>query len=383
MTHPSSIVAKGLALVVLAAPLFARSSERVERRVAAMGTLLVLDVGAPTRAEALRASEAAVRALARVEQRLSTWSSESELARLNAARVGEAFALSPELAAELARARELWRATGGAFDPGVGALVRAWGLREGGRKPSPDELAGAFAAGGFGALELGDGTATRLRAGLVLEEGGFGKGVGLDAALAALRDAGATDAVLDLGGQLAVLPGGGDQETAFAVAHPRARAQAVVELRIGGGSLATSGNSERAIEVNGERRSHLIDPRTGEPAADFGSVTVWARDATTADALSTALFVLGPDAGLEWAAAHAGVEALYLVDADDGGLLAAGTAGLAGRAFALAEGLTLELAPAPELRSPPAPPAEAETPHGGGLAFGSTSCWMPPCTSPR
>jgi thiamine biosynthesis lipoprotein len=105
-----------------------------------MGTHLGIEVTAPTRAAALAASEAAVRAIEAVEVRLSTWTDASELARLNAAPVGQPVALSPELAADLALAREVWRDTDGAFDPGVGALVRAFGLRDGGREPAAGEL---------------------------------------------------------------------------------------------------------------------------------------------------------------------------------------------------------------------------------------------------
>src|SRR5262245_26392913 len=93
---------------------------RVERRLAAMGTWLELSVRAGDRAAALAGSERAVRALEACEARLSTWRDDSELARLNRAPVDEWQELSPELAADLARAREFWLATGGAFDPGLG-----------------------------------------------------------------------------------------------------------------------------------------------------------------------------------------------------------------------------------------------------------------------
>lgn len=337
-----------LSLVVLAfLPLRAVAQETVERHLSSMGTYVSLDVTAPTRAEALAASEAAVRALEAVEARLSTWRDDSELARLNAAPIGAPFALSPELAHDLERARDLWRATDGTFDPGVGALVRAYGLREGGRTPTAEERAEALATGGFGSLSLKDGVAVRLRPGLVLEEGGFGKGIGLDAALDALRAAGATSAVIDLGGQLAILEQDAAAPGSYAVAHPRDRARPVLELALASGSLSTSGNSERGITVDGQRAGHILDPRSGEPAGDFGSVTVWAESGLDADALSTALFVLGPDAGLDWAAAHPGVEALFLVAGDDGALTARATAGFAERLTVLDPALTLTRSDAP------------------------------------
>lgn len=315
----------------------------VQRRLGAMGTWLELEVAAPSRGQALQASEAAVRAIEAVEQRLSTWREDSELARLNRAPAGEAWLLSAELRADLERARRLCLATDGAFDPGVGALVVAWGLRTGGRRPTGAELAAALAPGGLAGLAL-DGACAVRPAGLSLEEGAFGKGVGLDAACAELARHGATWATVDLGGQI-VLQGAQTASPArrFGVADPRARERVVLELEIASGSLATSGNSERGIVVDGERRAHILDPRTGIPVRDFGSLTVWAPDATTADALSTALYVLGPEAALTWAARHSEVEVVVLSTDEDGRLSAHASAGLRARLHPVVDDLHVTL----------------------------------------
>lgn len=338
----------------------------VERRLVLMGTEARLSVEARAedgaRAAALAASEAAVEALERAEARLSTWTETSELARLNRAPVGEAVALSPRLAAELAAADACRRATGGAFDPGVGPLVDAWGLREGGRLPSPRELAAARLAAGGDGLELGEGgTAVRRRPGLRIEEGGFGKGAALDAAVVRLAaDPAVASARLDLGGQVALYerPGRPAEAVELAVAHPRNRQLPVVAITLSGGSLATSGNSERGITVAGERRSHLLDPRTGEPAPDFGSLTVWTpgpESALQADCLSTGLYVLGPEAALAWAAAHPGVEVLVLRSAGEGEAVEAlATPGLRGRLRALDPAVVQEI----RFSSGAKPPAE-------------------------
>ena len=126
----------------------------VERRVMLMGTSLEIAVEAADRETALAASERAVHALEAAEARLSTWREDTELARLNRAPAGEPFALSPELASYLAAARRCWEETDGAFDPAVGPLVQAWGLRQGGRRPSAEEQRAAVAAAGFGDLRL-------------------------------------------------------------------------------------------------------------------------------------------------------------------------------------------------------------------------------------
>jgi thiamine biosynthesis lipoprotein len=326
-----------LAAILAVRALAAEPSATVERRLALMGTRLDLTVAAPDRAAALAASEKAVAALAAAEARLSTWRDDSELARLNRTPVGMPFALSPALADELRAARECWAETGGAFDPTVGPLVAAWGLRSGGRLPSAAELRRAVAATGMAGLALDGGAAVRLRPGVAVEEGGFGKGAGLKAALAALAASGAIAATLDLGGQLALF-GPGRRE--LAVADPRRRDRPVVTLAIDRGSVATSGNSERGIRAGGRRRGHLLDPRTGRPAPDFGSLTVWADDPLLADCLSK-LYVLGPERALAWAAAHPGVEVLALLPRGRG-LQALASRGLAGRLKKIAEGVEIE-----------------------------------------
>jgi len=273
----------------------------VDRQVETMGTVLWLEVQAKDRSEGLRASEEALRAVEAARARLSTWTTESELARLLASGVGEEFELSALLAEELSSARRLSDLTSGAFDPSIGALSQAWGLRSGGRTPSAQELERARSECGAELWEIEGRIAVRRHIGLSIDEGGFGKGAALDQALASLEEAGVHRATLNLGGQLAFL---GDAEHVVPIADPLDRGSSLVEITVKGGSVATSANTERA--------GHLIDPRSGLPAKDFGSVTVWAADALTADALSTGFFVLGPVAGLVLAEVTPGVEAVFI-----------------------------------------------------------------------
>ena len=302
----------------------------VERRLTVMGTEFVLFLEGPSRAAALVASEAALRALEEAQKRLSTWVDDSELARLNGAAPGFPFPLSPTLHRELSEAHRCWVVTEGAFDPGIGALLDAWGLRSGGREPSEQQRRRALQGGGLWALELSaNGTATRKLPGLRLDEGAFGKGAGLDQAVKALQEA--NDAVsgwIDLGGQW-VAVGTGPPRT-LALAHPRDRRRPILELSVAAGSVATSGNSERGLEIDGERFAHLLDPATGTPSPDFGSLTVIAPTALEADCLATGLYVMGPERALGWAKGHAGVE-VVVIEAQQGSLRARATSGLKDR----------------------------------------------------
>jgi FAD:protein FMN transferase len=294
--------------------------ETIVRHLAVMGTALALSVSAPTRGRALDASEAAVLAVEAAEHLLSTWRDDTPLARLNTARSGAASPVPAELFHLLKNLFEWSEKTGGAFDPTVAPLVSAWGLRSGGRIPGASELLDARRATSpsLFSFEESSSSVSRRHGAAGIDEGAWGKGWALDRAAEAARAAGASGLVLDLGGQ--VLASGA--ETPVAVAHPRDRARIAATLRVTNASASTSGNSERGFVVNGRRVGHILDPRTGEPAPDFGSVTVVAPDGLTADILSTAFFVLGPDAGLALSvrlrASGVTHETLFIFEGDDG-----------------------------------------------------------------
>lgn len=263
-----------------------------ERTLLAMGTVLTLRM--PSGSGTLEPALAEVMAL---EERCSTWRPESLWSRLNA---GEAVVLPPEDRALLVKVVELSRRTNGAFDPLLGRLIQAWGLRSGGRVPSEPELAEARAAAGVDHLQGLPGGVT-LRGGAWLEEGGFLKGHALDRLAARLRHGGARAGLLDFGGQL--LAWGPAQSVDVADPKDRQLPRLTVDLR--NASLSTSGTSERG--------RHILDPHTGRLSESWGSVAVVRPTGLEADILSTALYVMGPDRGSAWAEAH-GVAAAFLLN---------------------------------------------------------------------
>lgn len=241
-----------------------------------MGTVCEVAVPAGHEAEI----ESAFAEAKRIESMLSTWTEESELARLNRG----TGAPSDELRALLDHAADWSKKTGGAFDPRVKALVEVWKTREAGTLPSVSALAAAKQS-------------TRI------EEGAFGKGYALDRMLAGIT---AAEAMINFGGQLAVRG-----ELRVTIADPEQRDRPVVAFTMRDGSLSTSSGSEKTFEVEGRRFSHIFDPRTGEALPPRGSVSVLAADALSADILSTALYVMGEDEGLRWAETH-GVAAVFI-----------------------------------------------------------------------
>lgn len=290
---------------------------QVERETVRMGTRLSVRVTSGDRVSAVVAIERAFAEVDRVESRLSSWRPDSDLSRLNGASPGSPRAIPKELAVVLARAFRWRSSTDGAFDPAIGALVDAWDLRGSGRRPSEREIEDALAASGERAFSFDAERGVAIRRGQAawIDAGGFGKGVALAAIRRVLRAEGVRSGFVDFGGQVLVFGSGSDVGGArtIGVAHPRHRDRQVASLRLRDASAATSGQSERFVDVNGQRFGHVLDPRSGRPVPAWGSVTVVARDPFVADVLSTALFVMGPNAGLAWVDAHPDVAALFLV----------------------------------------------------------------------
>ncbi|MDX1577311.1 MAG: FAD:protein FMN transferase [Gemmatimonadota bacterium] len=302
----------------------------VDREAVVMGTSLRIELEAPTEADARRSVDRLFDAVRELDRRWTTWGPESGLSRANAAETGVAVPLDRETYRILSRAWDLTDRTDGAFDPTVGALVDAWDLRGEGREPGIDALDRALASTGRGCFDLSAArrTLTRRCPDAWIDLGAIGKG----AALATIRDLleqdGIAAARVDFGGQLLIH--GAEYASTVQIADPRARRRAVFEWRAVRGSVATTSQSERWIRTASGRRGHVIDPRTGVPVEPWGSVTVHADDPVEADALATALFVMGPDEGSRWLAARPEVEALFLLAGEDG-VIACGRESLVAR----------------------------------------------------
>lgn len=278
-----------------------------------MGTQLRVVAAGESREQTARAIESAFAEVRRLEDVLSSWRPDSDLSALNAAAPG--FPQKPpaklgELLQEVAPWVEL---TGGTFDPAVGALIDAWDLRGEGRVATAAELEKAMAATGSRGFAFGREQVTRLSEGAWLTAGAFGKGAALRSARRALAEAGVVSALLDFGGQLVALGDGpGEEGWNVEVAHPAVRDRPAARLRLKNASAATSGFSERFVEIDGVRYGHIVDPREGRPVPAWGSVTVVVEDPLLADLLSTALFVMGPQDGMSWLQEHSEVAALFL-----------------------------------------------------------------------
>ncbi|HTN14167.1 MAG TPA: FAD:protein FMN transferase [Sphingomonadaceae bacterium] len=272
---------------------------------ASMGTHWSLELSGDAEPRVL---EALVQAeLDAVVSEMSQWEPESELSRFNRAEAGSWHALSPGFFHVLRAGLAMARASGGAFDPTLGAVVDLWGFGPLPVKhipPLPEAVATARALSGWEKVEL-DETNRRARqpGGLRLDFSGIAKGHALDRVTRALEQAGHRSFLFELGGELIgrglkpdVHPWWVELEL-----PPGARLQ---PIRIGllDMAIATSGDYRRFVEVDGRHLAHSIDPLTGAPLVDApASVTVLHRECMIADALATAITLLGREAGLKLA----------------------------------------------------------------------------------
>jgi thiamine biosynthesis lipoprotein len=282
----------------------------VERARWLMGTLCTVVVEHRDREAALRTLTAALDEIDRLENVMSSWREDSELARLNRSAAAGPVVCSTDLVAVLDSALALARLSGGAFDPTVAPLVDAWDLRGTGHVPDARTITVALARVGWRGLEVDRraGTARFARPGMAIDLGGIGKGFALDRAAATLTGLGASRALVNLGGEVMAV---GRSHT-VTVAHPAARLAPVVELEVGDACVSTSGQSERGFTAGGVRHGHVLDPGTGRPAATAASVTVVCRSATRADALATALLVMGRERAADFARGRPEVGVLWL-----------------------------------------------------------------------
>jgi thiamine biosynthesis lipoprotein len=295
-----------LVLALLAAGAVPAPGSEVARARWLMGTLFT---ARSTSADTLRAGaalDAALDSVAALESRLSNWRPTSELCRLNAAGGGHASAASR---AVIDSALALAALTAGAFDPTVEPLTRAYDLRGHGRMPAARELAAARARVDWRLVTLtADSGRLELHA-AQLDLAGIAKGFALDHAARVLVALGVADAILDAGGQIRVM---GERVHDVWVAQPERRDVPAVRLRVRAGSLATSAQSEHSMRVHGRRVGHVLDPRTGVPLRTRASVSVFAASGTRADALSTALLVMGRDTAGTFAKRHPELGVLWL-----------------------------------------------------------------------
>lgn len=270
-----------------------------ERRWPVMGTYAEIEVHARTAASADALAEEIREAIDGVDRSMSNWSDDSEISRVNrAAPEGVVPVRDPDVFRCIKLARTYARATGGAFDPTVGPLMRLYGFRpHAPRVPSPAELAEVREHVGWRKFEvLPEHEAVRFLDDRVeIDLGGIAKGYALDVAVRKFAKFGSIGGLLDLGGGVYAWGTRADGTPwRVALRDPLDPERVIGSIDLGHRAVATSGNYENAFERDGAVFGHIMDASSGRPAAsDLIAATVIADAGVEADALSTAFFAGG------------------------------------------------------------------------------------------
>lgn len=299
-----------------------------------MGTYGNLIVRGENRDAAL---ETAKLAFEEVNSQLSVFVKTSDIAQLNAkAGSGEFVKLGKHAWKMALESKRYFEESEGAFNPAVGPLMEAWGFFRGGDKnnfpPAEGVIVQTLPLCDFNAAEMrGDGEMRLGKAGMRLDFGAIAKGCGVDVAFDRLIEAGRKHFMVNMGGNMrcAGRPEDGADAWRIAVRDPRSELEGVslgTLLLTDGMAVATSGNYEQFFEMDGKRYTHIMDARTGMPVSGMAQVTVVAKSAAEADALSTTCFVLGREKSEAVLAKHPGSGAMF-VKVDESGGLTAETAG--------------------------------------------------------
>ncbi len=249
-----------------------------------------------------------------VDRHMSTWRSDSELSRFNASENGDWQPVSAHTSAVIAHAMHTSEISQGAFDATVEPLVSLWGfgaagISTGGGRPQQSAISQTLGNIGFDSIDIdvATGAVRKAKASSQLDLSGIAKGHAVDR-LAALLDAeGHQSYLVEVGGELRSRGRKPDGSAwRVAIEQPQVGRRGVYKVvELENRAIATSGDYRNFFDHQGTRYSHSIDPRNGQPVThDMASVSVLADTTMQADALSTALMIMGPDDGLEFAEQH-------------------------------------------------------------------------------
>lgn len=287
----------------------------VRRSQMLMGTLVFVTAVAPTEAAAKQAVAEGLAEIRRLEELWSTWIPTSEVSRVNAAAGTRPVRVSPETYEMIRRSLRIEKWTGGGFNVAVGPAVDVWGFYDEPVIPSDEELESVRSLIDPAQIQMDSRAQTIFltRSGMQLDVGGIGKGYAADLATEAMRESGATAAVVALSGDIktfGVMPDG--EPFLFGIEHPRREGAVMATVTLENEAVSTAGDYHRYFLRDGVRYHHILNPATLRPARGCQSVTVVAAEGIMADGLDTGIFVMGPERGMALVESLPGVEAVIV-----------------------------------------------------------------------
>jgi thiamine biosynthesis lipoprotein len=289
-------------LILISSQALLNAQSIFKKKLLLMGCDFEITVVSNNQQEADTFIQLAVDEIKRIEHIISSWDPESQTSAINRNAGKKAVQVSPELIELVQRSKAISRLTDGAFDISYASMDKIWKF-DGSMQEMPQEetIKASVAKVGYENIIVDSEASTIFlkEEGMKLGFGGIGKGYAADRAKALLMKKGVVAGIINASGDMNTWgknPNGKSWEVA--ITNPLDKKKAFGLLPINEQAVVTSGNYEKYVHFNGKRYAHIIDPRTGYPSSGILSVTVFAEKAELADALATAVFVLGIEVGL-------------------------------------------------------------------------------------
>ena len=291
-----------LFLIVIFITLQIEAQSTYKRTLKLMGSRFDITVLAKDSTSANTYIDIAINEITRIENLISSWDPNSQTSKINSNAGIKAVKVDQELFNLIKRSLSITKLTDGAFDISYASLDRIWKFDGSMTKmPSEEDIASSVSKVGHQNIELDDSNSTvylKLK-GMKLGFGAIGKGYAADKAKSLLIEKGVVSGIINASGDMTTWgKQTNGEEWKVAITNPLNKNKAFALLPITDGAVVTSGNYEKYVNFNGKRYTHIIDPRTGYPSTGIISVTVFAPKAELADALSTSVFVMGKEVGL-------------------------------------------------------------------------------------
>lgn len=269
-----------------------------------------------------------------VNAAMSTYISDSEISRFNRRPGGIPMEIGDRFRDVMERSFDIFEQTGGVFDPTLGVLIDLWGFGAGSTPgapaPAEEEIGESLEKMGFDRIRLTPGGLSKEEDGLEINLSAIAKGYGVDRIAALLEAEGFRNVYVEIGGELVcrgLNANGVPWRIGIQIPEPEAEEMAMRVLSLRNRALATTGDYRNFLGEDGRRRHHVLDPRTGRPVEHrLASVSVLAADCMTADAIATALYVMGAEEGMAWLEGVPEVDALF-IDRDTDGFILTATPG--------------------------------------------------------
>ncbi len=280
---------------------------------AIMGTRVMVEIWHEDPKIAQRGADAVFAEMRRIDALMSPYKEQSELYRINAQAAAHPVPVGEELAGLIEQALKVSELTDGAFDITFASVGYMYDYRER-RRPDEQTIQAALPAVDYHLVQLdrAAGTIRFQRPGVRIDLGGIAKGYAVERGAAILRELGVAHAHVNAGGDSRMLGDRHGRPWVVGIRDPQHKDTIVAKLPLVNEAISTSGDYERYFDEEGVRYHHILVPKTGTSAREVHSATVIGADATTTDALSTSIFVMGPQRGLALIDRLEGIEAVIV-----------------------------------------------------------------------